>query len=303
MFSVGIVMDSVSVSNRKRLSSPREVKIRSSSILIRGRQASPYFTYFSCIFKLFLRTTLTIRCYSAQTEYNFFVFLFPTYIIAFLIFVQRFLNKKATQGNTMKKLLTAIFSIVAGVAFAAGAFAENTNTTTSAISNPGFYVGAQGGVAIPDNDNVNTGFDVGGRVGYRFGNGFRVEEAFNYFRHNFDLNEFLNESNSDANSHINMYTLMTNGYYDFNTGTKIVPYLGTGIGLEYDSWAVNDGNNRVFSGTENNFAIQGIAGIAYQFSKNVAVDVQYRNLLLISDQGQGEDNNIIEVGLNDYFSI
>ncbi|OHE77884.1 MAG: hypothetical protein A3F67_08175 [Verrucomicrobia bacterium RIFCSPHIGHO2_12_FULL_41_10] len=199
----------------------------------------------------------------------------------------------------MKKLLAAIFSIIAGVAFAAAAFATSADAATSAI-NSGFYVGAQGGVAIPD-DNVNTGFDVGGRAGYRFGNGFRVEEAFNYFRQSVDLGPL----NTNLDAHLNTYTLMTNGYYDFNTGTKFIPYLGAGIGLAHDSLTISDDNNSLsvsnISGSHSHFAAQGIAGVGYQFTRNVGVDVQYR--YLYTDKTVGNQNNtIIEAGLNYYFS-
>ena len=216
--------------------------------------------------------------------------------MAFFIFVQRFLNKKATRGNTMKKLFTALFSIIAGLALTTVAFAAGANVST-AISNPGFYVGAQGGVAIPDDSNVNTGFDVGGQAGYRFGNGFRVEEAFNYLRQGINFGTF---NPVDVSVHLNTYTLMTNGYYDFNTGTKFIPYLGAGIGLSHNSVTVSDDNNSVSVSNGNHFAAQGIAGVAYQLTKAVAFDVQYRNLY--AHDAAVQDNNIIEAGVNYYFA-
>lgn len=208
----------------------------------------------------------------------------------------------------MKKLVTLTAAV--GLAFSASAFAQtnqktDANTSLPAISIPGFYVGAHGGVAIPDNEGVDTGFDIGGQVGYRFGNGFRLEEAFSYYRQNVPVpSEVSKEIGADVSSHVNTYTVMTNGYYDFNTGTNFIPYVGAGIGLLHDSVATSISAEGVSADTSasngTNFAIQGIAGVAYQFNKNVAVDVQYRHLY--SGDALIQHNNIVEAGLNYYFA-
>lgn len=219
--------------------------------------------------------------------------------MAFLIFVERFLIK-ATRGNKMKKLITLVAAV--GLAFSASAFAQTNqqgtttnNAAISAISNPGLYVGAQGGVAIPSDSPLDTGLDIGAEVGYRFGNGFRVEEAFSYFRQNGD-DFFFGDK---VNYHLNTYSLMTNAYYDFNTGTKIVPYVGAGLGFVHNTLTTALLAEEA-TVSDNNFAIQGIAGVAYQYNKNIAFDVQYRHLY--AHNAAVENNNVVEAGLNYYFA-
>ena len=73
------------------------------------------------------------------------------------------------------------------------------------------------------------------------------------------------------------HSLMLNAYYDLNTCTKWTPYIGAGMGIAMlkftekdmeDGWKVSD---RAY-----NFAWQVGAGVAYDLTKNVALDAGYR---------------------------
>lgn len=70
-------------------------------------------------------------------------------------------------------------------------------------------------------------------------------------------------------------SLMLNGYYDIDTGTKFTPYVGAGIG-----YAKIKGSLSVLGISEsiddNNFAWQIGAGASYALTNNVSVDAGYR---------------------------
>ena len=72
-------------------------------------------------------------------------------------------------------------------------------------------------------------------------------------------------------------SLMLNAYYDFNTCTKWTPYVGAGMGvamLKFTAKDMADGEKE--SQKSYNFAWQIGAGVAYDLTKNVALDAGYR---------------------------
>lgn len=74
----------------------------------------------------------------------------------------------------------------------------------------------------------------------------------------------------------NAISIMLNGIYEFMPTSNWHPFLGAGIGtawLSYENTA--PGYNKVH-GDEWKFAYQGIAGVAYDFNKNLAAKLQYR---------------------------
>jgi len=107
-------------------------------------------------------------------------------------------------------------------------------------------------------------------------------------------------NNNSMKQYFNIQTLFFNAYYDFHTGTPFTPYLGGGVGLAfintratnqgsammditlpgwgpfpgtdpYDSWKTSTG-----SVTRTNFAWNIGAGVAYNFTENIALDLGYR---------------------------
>lgn len=186
----------------------------------------------------------------------------------------------------MKKLMTLVTLV--GLTSTTGILAHapaHTQVVPHNTSRAGFYLGARGGVDL----DFNRGFALGAQAGYRWDNGFRIEEAFSYIQRN--------SRSSTAPDDIRT-TWMTNAYYDFNTGTPWTPYLGTGIGYAHTNAFFANG----FTNGEGGFsswAIQGIAGLGYQINPHFGIDVQYRLLEL---SGRGTSSDIIEAGLNYYFS-
>jgi len=78
------------------------------------------------------------------------------------------------------------------------------------------------------------------------------------------------EAKSDA--------FMLNGYYDFNTDSAFVPYLGGGIGMakvKFDDFGV-DAIPNVMNDDESQFAYQFMAGGEYRFADTWGLFAEYR---------------------------
>ncbi|WP_165070933.1 outer membrane beta-barrel protein [Desulfovibrio sp. ZJ200] len=85
----------------------------------------------------------------------------------------------------------------------------------------------------------------------------------------------------------NNSTLLLNLYYDIQTDTPFVPYIGAGVGLafNYTEYTVNaNAANGYINASQSdnftNFAWNVGAGVAYNFNENFAVDVGYRFMML-----------------------
>lgn len=104
---------------------------------------------------------------------------------------------------------------------------------------------------------------------------------------------FINELRSQS--------LMLNAYYDFKNSSKFTPYVSAGAGVTriknkqtFNPEFIEDDSS--LSDTSNNFTWAAGVGVAYQVTKNVALDLGYRYV----DAGDIEfnNNNVIEEGIN-----
>jgi OOP family OmpA-OmpF porin len=151
----------------------------------------------------------------------------------------------------------------------------------------GFYVGgALGAHQQTDTKYKGTGVDndsehklgpVGAlSVGYGYGNGLRTElEAAG---RSSAVDKIKGSGAGEGDGSMRAYSAMLNVLYDIGTGTAFTPYLGLGAG-----WAFLDPNNirtlnggRSVSGSDNKFAYQGIAGVAYGLSDQLKLSLDYR---------------------------
>lgn len=87
-------------------------------------------------------------------------------------------------------------------------------------------------------------------------------------------------------------TYMFNLYYDIDTGTKLTPYVGAGIGLAHiDAKSSYDHPGAAYSHvneSDTKFAWQLSAGAAYALTDNLAVDLGYRYTDLGSIKGNSD---------------
>lgn len=186
--------------------------------------------------------------------------------------------------------LTLVLSLVL---CAASAFA-------GASDSEGFYLGIKGGYhwtdqgsGLSDTDpNVNAtgsfsdedGFTVGGALGYdwsSYGLNLRSELEYLYYEDiNYSGDNATGGNLSHMSADVNVQTLMVNLYYDFETDSPWVPYVGAGAGMAFISTDVDYDAN--WAGASNgdstatNFAWMATLGCAYEFNANWALDLSAR---------------------------
>lgn len=110
---------------------------------------------------------------------------------------------------------------------------------------------------------------------------FRSELEYGYrFRFDYDL-RVLGGTNSDFEQNVSSHVVMANVYYDFDTDTRLTPYLGFGIG-----WARHVSESEqiklIGSATESredetdNFAWSLQAGILWRLGQDWRAEAAYR---------------------------
>src|SRR5712691_6605119 len=100
---------------------------------------------------------------------------------------------------------------------------------------PGVYVGVEGGLNWLLNNNsynMNTGWAVGGKVGYDFV-GPRVELEGLYHSNNGSGVRGFPNGYAYINGQIQQVSVMANVLYDFFPASVITPYVGAGAGIAF----------------------------------------------------------------------
>ncbi len=119
------------------------------------------------------------------------------------------------------------------------------------------------------------GWGVSGYSGYAFGNGFRTEGELTY-RHS-SADTITGPGSGAAHGGLHNLALMANVLYDIDTGTRVTPYIGAGVG---GSLVGTDDmrtiNNATFDDNRLAFAYQGIAGFALALEGNWSFTADYR---------------------------
>jgi opacity protein-like surface antigen len=144
----------------------------------------------------------------------------------------------------------------------------------------------------------STGFDTGGiyqiGAGYRFNNWFRVDVTGEYRGstnfHGLDLISFPGGFGADTyNASKSEWLFLANAYADLGTWWCITPYIGAGIGTarvgisNFTDTGINNSGGAgavpslvtAANGSQWNFAWALHAGLSYQVTQNMAVDLGY----------------------------
>lgn len=170
----------------------------------------------------------------------------------------------------------------------------------AAAAQSGLYVeGRAGGVILEDadlNDDTGTlaafgitdleqsfdpGFLVDGAIGFAHDSGLRGEVAFGY-RQN-DLDELSGRvggvsSEAGVDGDMSAFTTMANVYYDIRFGSRLVPYVGGGLGLAVINFEIEGEDD-----DDSVLAWQVGAGVAYEATPNLAVTLGYSFLTTADD--------------------
>ena len=141
----------------------------------------------------------------------------------------------------------------------------------------GPYVSLEGGTSIAnpvgfENRNegrsgkidFNSSYAGSTAVGYGFGDGFRVELNADFYRNTAHKFKYNGLGDVLANGGLNTYGPMVNALYDIDVGLPIFPYVGAGVGYQWQKFVtpVKSAADGV-GGTRGSFAYNVIAGVAY----------------------------------------
>jgi opacity protein-like surface antigen len=75
---------------------------------------------------------------------------------------------------------------------------------------------------------------------------------------------------------IDTTTLMLNAFYDFDTGSKLTPYIGLGLGWMNVDLTYQPGGVGVIRDDDNVFAYQLVGGLNYEVNDSISVFASYR---------------------------
>lgn len=147
----------------------------------------------------------------------------------------------------------------------------------------GFYAGLSAGIGQTSDADINgTGinssaeFDSGGvallTMGYAYANGLRGELELGSRWSDAD-----SISNTTASGDVRSISAMVNAYYDISTGGAFSPYIGLGLGgAQIKANSLSPISTSSINDTDTALAYQGIVGMSYQLSQNVALNADYR---------------------------
>ncbi len=159
--------------------------------------------------------------------------------------------------------------------------------TADTAQPPYFYVGVMGGTnflqdsdssfgGVDNNVDFETGFGVAGYAGYKWSFGVRTELEVGY-RDN-DVDTLSGTGTAGSNGESNAWSVMGNVVYDIPTGTRFTPYVGAGIGyadIDFNSIGTVF-TTQALDGGDEDFAYQAIAGVSYDLTREIAVNLDYR---------------------------
>ena len=180
----------------------------------------------------------------------------------------------------------------------------------------GFYMAAGGGATLitdttdtpqsadvpeADDDNkadwdLDFGFSAGGAAGYDFGD-FRTEAEFSFQSANFRHDEKIDNDKDDqkADDNLTVMAILANGFFDLDTGTPFVPFIGIGVGavnLSVKLFSDDEKTKPQFEGSGWGFGYQANVGVAYEIVDAVALTLGYKFFGTLETQvtDAGEDD-------------
>lgn len=120
--------------------------------------------------------------------------------------------------------------------------------------------------------SFDTGFNLGVAGGYDFGPA-RVEGEVAYRLNDVDEYQVNGLGTFAGDGDVSTLSLMANGFWDIETGSRVTPYLGAGIGVAQVSM---DDPSVPMDDDDTVFAYQLAAGVAFDLNPSLALDLGYR---------------------------
>ena len=188
----------------------------------------------------------------------------------------------------MKKLIIAMFALVAGVSVASAADLPSKSAaaapavSTSAFNLSGWYVGGYVGGNFDDTNKFkydNTPKVIGGVVGYEWNKYIRTEATFDYTTKTSPTTTKTGE------------TVFGNAVVGYPV-LGVTPYLLAGVGYGFGSW------DKVGKNWDTDRALYNVGGgIRYDLTKSFEVDGRYRYVDSINGT-KFNNNHVVTLGAN-----
>ncbi|NDC58558.1 MAG: porin family protein, partial [Alphaproteobacteria bacterium] len=161
----------------------------------------------------------------------------------------------------------------------------------SAMAAEGWYGRADAGYTVDGEAKLDKSPGFGGTgtlsnewtqhlgLGYKFGNGFRLETELGHRWNAIDATPATTTSGIRDGSDTHVWTGLLNGLYDFNKAGRVHPYVGVGVGLaRADLSAASPVPGTLVNDSDTALAYQGLVGLAFDVTERLALDIGYRYL-------------------------
>lgn len=125
----------------------------------------------------------------------------------------------------------------------------------------------------------------GAGIGYKYNDMLRTDITFDGAV-GYDLNFGVD---------LDTYSVLLNGYFDLPLNSFIKPYIGGGVGY---GWAEASAGGA--SVDDDGFAFAGMAGVSFDMTQQMALDVGYK-FRNISVSGQDVQDHMVRAGIRFYF--
>jgi outer membrane autotransporter protein len=138
---------------------------------------------------------------------------------------------------------------------------------------------------------TDTGWGVTGAVGYKWPKFLRTEMEFSYQKNAVNAGH-VGGAKVAASGNAETFGLAVNGYHDFQTGTRFVPYVGAGLGGNRESlngMSVNGSNPG--DRDSYNFEMHGELGVGYNIGHDVTIGPAYRFTHAFDGTATADDSN------------
>lgn len=113
------------------------------------------------------------------------------------------------------------------------------------------------------NYDMDSGFNVGGALGWNVSHDLSVEVD----------GMFTHSQYSCCTSTLETFSIMVDGIYHIDIGSKWTPYVGVGIGGLQNTYSNTSGTG---GASDFVFAAQGIAGMSIPISSDLDIGLEYR---------------------------
>ncbi len=184
----------------------------------------------------------------------------------------------------ISRLVRGLAVAVAAIAFAGVAYAHDgpyVRGDLGWVFDGSFDINDNDPVVTPPIPGVITNGEIefnGGWLasfggGYAWPSGWRAEGEVAYRFSDLDEDEI-----ADQGGDVTTWALMLNGYYDFNKGGTWEPYIGLGVGYASVDINANDVDPVPvgFDDDSQTWAWQGMLGVAWEVTDQMAIDFSYR---------------------------